>query len=252
MDKFALIMAAGEGRRAGTDIPKQFVKLLGIPMLWWSVMAFYKADADTHIKVVLHPGFFDDWDIMMRELPEQVEALGLPKIFANLPVDLRAGGRSRSESVMNGLMSVPDNDRTLVAVHDAARPMVTPAMIIDNWEKASEFGNAVAQMEVVDSLRYRPDGDDNYTIPVDRRFYVSVQTPQTFVASSLHEAFRKTAGQEFTDEASRYQQLDFKGAVIMASDGSAANIKVTHPTDFAVAETLLQLQLRQGVYRWNF
>lgn len=236
-------MAAGEGRRAGTDIPKQFVKLLGIPMLWWSVMAFHKADPDTHIKVVLHPGFFDDWDIMLRELPEQVKALGLPAEFAFIKAEALTGGRTRSESVMNGLMSVPDNNHTLVAVHDAARPMVTPAMITDNWERASEFGNAVAQIEAIDSMRHYPEGEDYYTVPVDRRFYIIVQTPQTFISSSLHKAFRKTAGQEFTDEASRYQQLDYNELVIISSNGSPANIKVTHPTDFAVAETLLRLQL---------
>lgn len=236
-------MAAGEGRRAGTDIPKQFVKLLGIPMLWWSVMAFHKADPDTHITVVLHPGFFDDWDNMLRELPGQLETIGLPSEFAKVKADVLAGGLTRSESVMNGLMSVPDNDQTLVAVHDAARPMVTPVMIADNWKLASKFGNAVAQIKVTDSLRLHPERDGDYTEPVDRRLYVAVQTPQTFKSSCLHEAFRKTAGEEYTDEASRYQQLNYNELVIVSSEGSPANIKVTHPSDFAVAETLLRLQL---------
>ncbi len=237
-------MAAGEGRRAGTDIPKQFVKLLGIPMLWWSVMAYYKADQDTIIKVVLHPGFFDDWDIMIRELPAQISALGMPVEMATIPVDVRAGGRSRSESVMNGMMSVPDNDDTLVSVHDAARPMITPEMIANNWELAARYGNATAQIAAIDSLRVMSEGDKGFSIPVDRSRYRVVQTPQTFVASALHEAFRVTAGKEFTDEASRFQQLDLENIKIVESMGSPSNIKVTHPTDFVVAETLLKLQMR--------
>ena len=242
MEKYVLIMAAGEGRRAGTDIPKQFVKLLGIPMLWWSLMAFHKADPATHIKVVLHPGFFDDWDIMLRELPGQAKAAGLPEELAAIEVDVRTGGRTRSESVMNGLMSVPDNDKTLVAVHDAARPAVTPELIRKNWEIAERYGNAVAQIPVTDSLRMYPEGEDTYTVPVDRSRFAAVQTPQTFISSLLHKAFRMTAGEEFTDEASRYQQLQFPDTAVIASPGSPANIKVTNPTDFAVAETLLRLQ----------
>jgi len=243
VDRYALIMAAGEGRRTGMDIPKQFVKLLGIPMLWWSVMAYHQADPDTVIKVVLHPGFFDDWDIMLRELPEQVAALGLPPELALIDVDVRAGGRSRSESVMNGLMSVPDNDTTLVSVHDAARPLVTPEIIAENWRLAEKFGNATVQMAVTDSLRRHGEGDDSFSVPVDRNLYNVVQTPQTFTASLLHKAFRLTAGKEFTDEASRVQQLDIDCLRIIESKGLPSNIKVTHPTDFAVAETLLRLRL---------
>lgn len=239
-------MAAGEGRRAGTDIPKQFVKLLGIPMLWWSVMAYYKADPDTCIKVVLHPGFFDDWDIMLQELPSQITALGMPAELATIKVDVRAGGRSRSESVMNGMMSVPDDDDTLVSIHDAARPMITPAMIAENWELAALRGNATAQMAAVDSLRILREDDNGISMPVDRSCFRIVQTPQTFTASGLHKAFRVTAGEEFTDEASRFQQLDPTNIRIVESPGSSSNIKVTHPTDFAVAETLLRLQLEKG------
>lgn len=239
-------MAAGEGRRTGLDMPKQFVKLLGIPMLWWSVMAYYQADPNTVIKVVLHPGFFNDWDIMLRELPEQVAALGLPPELALISVDVRAGGRSRSESVMNGLMSVPDDDMTLVSVHDAARPLVTPEIINDNWRLAEEYGNATAQIAMTDSLRRHGEGEGSVSVPVDRNLYSVVQTPQTFAASSLHRAFRLTAGKEFTDEASRFQQLDPDNIRIIGSMGAPSNIKVTHPTDFAVAETLLRLWLEKS------
>ena len=71
-------------------MPKQFVKLLGIPMLWWSVMAFHEEDPETEISIVMHPGFFDDYDIMLSELPRGV---------SGIRVRLVAGGRTRGESV---------------------------------------------------------------------------------------------------------------------------------------------------------
>lgn len=238
-------MAAGEGKRAGTDIPKQFVKLLGIPMLWWSVMAFYQADHDTEIKVVLHPGFFDDWDIMVNELPEQIEAAGLDGSLAYIPVDLRAGGRSRSESVKNGLMSVADTNDSLVAVHDAARPLVSIKTIKDCWEVAENAGNAVACAAVVDSLREYIDDKNLNSIPVDRSRFISVQTPQVFKVKELKRAFDKTEGIEFTDEASRYQSLDCDNCIINLEGFDPANIKVTNPSDFVVAEALLKQNLRK-------
>ncbi|MDE5870225.1 MAG: 2-C-methyl-D-erythritol 4-phosphate cytidylyltransferase, partial [Muribaculaceae bacterium] len=60
--KYAVIVAGGAGTRAGGDIPKQFRMLCGLPVLWWSVKAFYKQDPAVKIRIVMHPGFFDLWD----------------------------------------------------------------------------------------------------------------------------------------------------------------------------------------------
>lgn len=218
-------MAGGEGRRAGADIPKQFVELLGIPMLWWSVMAFHKADPETCIKIVMHPGFFADWDIIRD---------GIPSDVSDIETDLRAGGRNRGESVRNGLMSVPDDNDTLVAVHDAARPLVSPEIISKAWEIAAETGSAVPVWPVSDSLReLSTDGDSH---AVDRSRFVSVQTPQTFRADILHKAYHLEDKPHFTDDASRVEAL---GVDVSLFDGAPFNIKVTNPMDFAIARTLL-------------
>ena len=69
MKKYAVIVAGGEGNRAGGSVPKQFQMLGDVPMLWWSVRAFHEEDSSTEIILVLHPGFFDEWDILYSELP---------------------------------------------------------------------------------------------------------------------------------------------------------------------------------------
>ena len=70
MKKECIILAGGEGRRAGAGLPKQFHNLGGVPLLWWSVRRFHEEDPSAGISVVLHPGFFDWWDVMVRELPD--------------------------------------------------------------------------------------------------------------------------------------------------------------------------------------
>ena len=230
MKKYALVMAGGEGRRAGGELPKQFVKLLGIPMLWWSVMAFHEEDPQTEISIVMHPGFFDDSDIMLSELPREVR---------DVPVRLVAGGRSRAESVANGIMALPDDAETLIAVHDAARPLVTTELIRRAWECAGANGVAVPVCPVTDSLRELTG--DGESVAVDRSRFVSVQTPQTVRADILHRAYRLPERPEFTDDASRVGAL---GEKVTLFEGDPANIKVTNPRDFAIATALLSGQNR--------
>lgn len=225
MKRHALILAGGEGRRAGGDLPKQFVELLGIPILWWSVIAFHEENPETTISIVMHPGFFDDWDIMVGELPEAVR---------DIPVRLVAGGRSRGESVRNGLMNLGAAGDDLVAVHDAARPLLTPAMISRGWDAAIRNGNAVPAVPVTNSLR-KISGEDSEA--VDRSEYVAVQTPQIFRYGTLKKAYALPEEKSFTDDASRVQAL---GERIFLYKGEPSNIKVTNPDDFAIARVLLE------------
>lgn len=216
-------MAGGEGRRAGTELPKQFVRLLGIPVLWWSVMAFHNEDPDTEISIVMHPGFFDDYDIMLSELPRGIRGIR---------VRLVAGGRSRGESVANGILALPDSSNALIAVHDAARPFVTKKMIADAWELAKQSGSAVPVVHVTDSLRQLTEEGSE---AVDRSKFVAVQTPQTFRADILKEAYRLPERPEFTDDASR---VEATGRAVSLYEGDYCNIKITNPMDFAIAEAL--------------
>ncbi|HBY16111.1 MULTISPECIES: IspD/TarI family cytidylyltransferase [Bacteroidales] len=224
MKKYAVIVAGGEGNRAGGSVPKQFQMLGDVPMLWWSVRAFHEEDSSTEIILVLHPGFFDEWDILYSELPEKDRSI---------KVRLSCGGRSRAESVRNGLMSVPDAGDALVAVHDAARPLVTREIIARGWNAAIENGAAVPAEPMTDSIRLVSESGN---VAVPRKDYVKVQTPQVFSASLIKNAYSRADITSMTDDAS---VAEAAGHRIALFDGSPYNMKVTDPLDIRIAELLL-------------
>ncbi len=224
MKKYAVIVAGGDGNRAGGSVPKQFQLLGGIPMLWWSVRAFYEEDQDTKIILVLHPGFFDDWDIMHSELPDEDKRIN---------VHISCGGRSRLESVRNGLMSVPEDEEGLVAIHDAARPLVTRELIARGWEAAQRYGAAVPVTAMTDSIRHI-EGEGSEAVA--RKDYVKVQTPQVFDAALLKSAYDLQLNPDMTDDAS---VVEAAGHKISLFEGSPYNMKVTDPLDIKIADMIL-------------
>lgn len=229
MKKYAIILAGGVGSRAGGDIPKQFRKVGGMPMLWWSIKAFRAEDADTQIIVVMHPDYIDFWNDFILSLPGE-------DIISHI---VTTGGSSRLESVQNGLHLIEDED-ALIAVHDAARPMVTQKMIADGWETALKYCAAVPVVPVCDSLRKLDDTDlfleNARSESVIRSEYVAVQTPQVFDSKLLKEAYALTLNNSMTDDASVAEAAGHKVGLF---EGDSCNIKVTNPVDFYLAEYLL-------------
>lgn len=223
MKKYAIIVAGGEGTRLGGGLPKQFRNLKGRPVLWWSLKAFHDEDPSTEIRVVVHPGFFDDWSLLFEELPED----------ERIPHIVVCGGRSRTESVKNGLEGVPPERESLVAVHDAARPLVTADLIRLGWETAAEKGGAVPAVPVTDSLRLLTDDGSR---SVDRSDYVAVQTPQVFNAEMLKNAYTINPDAVYSDDASAFEAAGHNVALFK---GSPSNIKITNPGDIEIASILM-------------
>lgn len=226
--KYAVIVAGGEGNRAGGAVPKQFRLVGGVPLLWWSVRAFHEEDPETEIILVLHPGFFDDWDILYSGLPEEDRKIK-PKLVC--------GGRSRLDSVKNGLLSVPAGEKSLVAVHDAARPMVTAGLIKRGWFAALESGAAVPVVPMADSIR-RLLRERSESVP--RKDYVKVQTPQIFDADVIKGAYTAPLGEGMTDDAS---VVEASGHSIRLFEGEQENFKVTEPFDLDIADMLLKRRM---------
>lgn len=235
--KYAVILAAGEGHRAGSSVPKQFRSLGGRPVLWWSMKRFCEADADTRIVLVMHPGFFDLWDVTEAEIPEA----------ERIPHLLCCGGRTRTESVANALISVRDDmtergvtaaETVKVAVHDAARPLIDADMLARGWDAASPGVCGVPVVSSVSSLRQLSVANDfrSESRPVDRSLYVEVQTPQTFMLPDLEKAYGEKPDGTFTDDASLAQAC---GIGVRLYEGLRTNLKITYPDDFAIAELLM-------------
>lgn len=250
MEKFAVIVAGGEGTRLGGGLPKQFRPLLGRPVLWWSLKAFHDEDPDVRLRVVLHPDYFDKWQELFDALPEEER-------FSH---DVVSGGKSRTESVKNGIAAIPASIDAMIAVHDAARPLVSVDMIRRGWVAAEAFGGAVPAVPVVDSLR-RVARDSRSEAPlmlyssvpsetlaasgkfrggsvaVDRSDYVAVQTPQVFRAALLKGAYDRVPDAIFSDDAAAYESAGGKPVLF---DGSPLNMKITNPGDIEIATLLLK------------
>lgn len=220
-DKYAVIVAGGKGTRAGGGVPKQFRKVSGQPMIWWSLRAFHEENPEAKIVLVLPADAMAFWNDMHASLTNQV-----PHVCV-------AGGNSRTESVRAGLAAIPDEADGLVAVHDAARPLVTPALICRGWNAALISGAAIPVVPVADSLRrLLPRGSE----VADRSQFVAVQTPQVFSIKLLKKAYSGMPECSFTDDASVVEAF---GVMPELFEGDSDNFKVTNPGDFIRAQVLL-------------
>ena len=221
----AVIVAGGIGRRFGGDTPKQYRLLAGVPLIVRTLRAFDGCGAIDRIVLVVPAG-----DI------SGVATSLLPDAALVKPVQLAAGGASRQESVFNGLEHVPD-DVSLVAIHDAVRPLVTGACIAACIEGARRHGACIAALPAWDTLkRVEPGGSIRETIPRDLLWMA--QTPQVFqlgLIRAAHAAARR-AGWTGTDDAELVERI---GAPVHVVPGSRFNFKITTIDDFHAAEMLV-------------
>ena len=219
MDRYALIVAGGAGRRMGSAIPKQFLELAGKPVLMRTAERFYAFDPSIRIIIVLPREQFAYWNELV-----------ILHSFS-LKHSLAEGGPSRFESVRNGLALVEDD--SLVAIHDGVRPLVSTATIGNCFATAAEYGNAIPSVSPADSVRM-VTGAGN--MPVNRQFLRLIQTPQVFNARLIKGAYTAEFNPEFTDDA---MVLEKTGEEIRLVKGNRENIKITNPEDLIIAETLL-------------
>ncbi len=220
MKKYAIIVAGGKGTRMNADIPKQFLKIGGTPILMKTLQTFHQADPDIELIVVLPQTDHEYWQKLIAD------------ISFTVPHQLIAGGSTRFDSVKNGLNAIEDNE-SLVAIHDGVRPFITESIILNSFIIAEKRGSAVATVPVKNSLRMVGSGINK---SVFRSNYVTVQTPQTFMTSRLKHCFNQDYRENFTDDATVYESL---GNVVHLIDGDEQNIKITTPQDLLLAEAIV-------------
>jgi 2-C-methyl-D-erythritol 4-phosphate cytidylyltransferase/2-C-methyl-D-erythritol 2,4-cyclodiphosphate synthase len=215
-----LIVAAGKGERAGTGLPKQYEKLAGLPMLRRTVRAF----EGYPVQVVIGPGQEKLADAALR-------GLKLPALVT--------GGATRQQSVRLGLEALAKAPPDFVLIHDAARPLVSRA-VIERVIAALEKGAAGAcpMLAASDTLRRR-DGNGWTLVPRDGLY--RAQTPQGFAFGRILAAHRDHAREEATDDVALAELAGLKVEMV---EGEERNIKVTRKEDFALAASLLGPDLR--------
>ena len=221
-DVGVVIVAGGSGTRAGGEELKQFRWVAGKPMLLHSVQTFM-ARADVGMVVcVLPPRYAGD-------PPPWLFQCDVDRLLLSI------GGRTRRESVANGLDDLPD-EAEIVLVHDAARPLVDEATIDRVIESVRGGTSAIAALPVVDTLK-AVDEHGLITRTVDRAGLWRAQTPQGFARQVIVDAHRRARAERIdsTDDAALCEQL---GIPVRVVRGSERALKVTDAPDFTRVEAL--------------
>jgi 2-C-methyl-D-erythritol 4-phosphate cytidylyltransferase len=212
-----VIAAAGSGERLGAGGPKAFVELAGRPLLDWSLDAFKAAGCISEVVVAVPPG---------QEGP-----------VADRGVLAVAGGAHRSESVAKAVELCGED---IIVVHDAARPLVTPALInavADQLASDDEAAAVIAAARVIDTIK-QADRAGQVERTLDREVLWAVQTPQAFRADTLRQALSDPDSlPDATDDA---MLVERRGGRVLVHEAPADNLKVTRPIDLRVAELLLR------------
>jgi 2-C-methyl-D-erythritol 4-phosphate cytidylyltransferase len=226
----AIITAAGLGRRFGEELPKQFVKLQGKPVLAHSLETFSKSDLIDEIVVVVPA------DRVEHTRSELVEKPGIQKVKRVIP-----GGAERQDSVKAGFDALSDKP-DIVVVHDGVRPFVSRALLERVIREASAWGGAIAALPANDTIKKSTrDGFIETTVHRDSLWFA--QTPQAFRYEILKDAILRASGEGFrgTDESIVVERT---GAKVRLVRGSPYNIKITTPEDLRLGELILKEGLR--------
>jgi 2-C-methyl-D-erythritol 4-phosphate cytidylyltransferase len=215
-----ILVAGGTGSRMKGKVPKQFELLYKKPVIVHSIEKFLRFDQHMQVIVSIHPDF-------RKKLADILKKFGLKSIAV---VD---GGETRFHSVKNAL-AVLDNKAKIVAVHDAARPLVSIDTIKNIFSQAKKTGAAIPVIAMNESLRKISRQSSR---AVDRNKYVIVQTPQCFKKELLLKAYHQKYNSSFTDDATVVELL---GKKISLTEGNVENIKITYPKDLIIASALLK------------
>lgn len=217
MTTVAVVPAAGSGVRLAAGAPKAFVDLCGRPMVQWAVNGLWESGVVDRVVVAVPPDRTDEAKLILGDLAVVV-----------------AGGSDRTQSVRLALAEAGDPD--FVLVHDAARALTPPSLIV-RVVRALEAGRdaVVPALPLTDTIK-AVDADGMVIATPERAGLRAVQTPQGFRADVLRRAYRCAGAGGFTDDASMVERF---GGQVQVVDGDALAFKITTPLDLRLAQAVL-------------
>lgn len=219
----AIVLAAGQGRRMGTKIQKQYILLNGKPVLYYSLNVFQKSEVIDEICIVTGAG---DEDYCKREI---VERYGITKVS-----QIIAGGAERYLSVWNALQVIGEDG--YVFIHDGARPFVDKEMLYRVYNQVVCHRACVVGMPVKDTIKISDENGFVKETP-DRSRVWMVQTPQVFDMALVKRAYALLIEKNetnVTDDAMVVEQM--MKIPVKFVEGSYENIKITTPEDLKIGE----------------
>jgi 2-C-methyl-D-erythritol 4-phosphate cytidylyltransferase len=230
----AIIVAGGSGERFGRSGGKQLLEICGLPVMSWALRAFDAVPSVGLLVVVTHP-----------ERVEEYAATAVDPLGVRAAVVVVAGGVRRQDSVAAGLAEISD-EFDLVAIHDGARPLVTPEVIasaIAAMDDDSSLDGVVVGHPATDTLKVVDHGIIVDT--ADRSRYWHAQTPQVFRTAAFRNVMREAelGAWDATDDAALVERA---GGRVGMVEGPRDNLKVTMPEDAAIVEALLRWREGEG------
>ena len=229
MKIYGVIVAGGSSERFGGALPKQYKEICGRPLLSWTIEKFQQATTITGIVVVVAEEY------LLYTSENIIDPYGFDKVSK-----IVIGGSTRQESVYNGLKALPVST-DYVAIHDAARVLITPSDIDNAITLAQEHRAAIVATPETDTLNRT--GDNFILATIDRNRVYRAQTPQVFqydLIFEAHKEFQQVENGNITDDASLVEKKGFKIKIV---EPSGYNFKVTDQADFHLAELLLREQI---------
>jgi 2-C-methyl-D-erythritol 4-phosphate cytidylyltransferase len=219
MKNAAIIVAAGDGKRFNSRVSKQFLNLNGRPVFLWSVEAFASIKSFKQIIAVVPS--------------DMVESLSLKYKTGFI---CTVGGNERFDSVKNGLALIGD-DIDFIAVHDAARPLISKKDILSVLKKAVKTEAAVAVEKAKDTVKLVSAGGGYILKTLNRTILRNAQTPQIFKTELLKRAYSEKISAGTTDDSQLVENLKIK---VSAVETKFPNFKITTKQDFKLAEKILK------------
>lgn len=217
-----VVVAGGKGSRMGKDVPKQYIELKGIPIFIHTLLNLNRLSPESELILVVPLGDIDYVRLLLQRYNLQ-------------DVCVTYGGKSRAESVFNGLQQARCD---YVAIHDAVRPFVTSRMFDDLVNAMADSDAVIPAILPIDSVRISLDGGTPYS--VDRNKVYLVQTPQCFKRSILsvaYDSFFSSPSDALTDDSSIVEHYASISPVLVSGDIN--NIKITTPKDLLLADFIL-------------
>ncbi len=230
----AIVLAAGQGKRMGASVQKQYIELEGKPLIYYALNTFQKSEIIDTILLVVGKGQ------VSYAKDEIVRKYEFSKVNAVVE-----GGEERYDSVWQGLKAI-DKERGIsyIFIHDGARPFVNEEILRRGYDCAERFRACVAGMPSKDTVKLADKNDFAVSTP-ERKYVWTIQTPHIFEKDLIVDAYSKLMGEEHsdvTDDAMAVERT--MGVPVKMFRGSYENIKITTPEDLSIAKVFLELFFR--------
>ncbi len=239
---YAIVLAAGVGQRMRNGgLPKQFLKLMGKPIVIYTLEKFEQCDEIDKVVVVCHGGYID----YMQQLLKLYQIKKVAKIIV--------GGNDRQNSLKRGLDEITllgAEDDDIVVIHDGVRPLVSQTTLHENIRVAKQHGCAITVHPVTETVVITDNEKAKMEDFKKRADTYSMTAPQSFQLKIIKEAYQKTDNMEqgeipLLDAAMVYAQT---GGEVHLVKEQGANIKITTPEDFYFLKAILELEENKYVF----